>query len=42
MFAGLVLLHVLGASIWTGGHLILTLTVLPEALKKKQSSNLKN
>lgn len=29
MFAGLVLLHVLGASTWTGRHLILSLTVLP-------------
>ncbi len=31
----LVLLHVLGASIWAGGHLILSIGFLPKALKEK-------
>lgn len=34
------LLHVLAATIWTGGHLILALTVLPPALKEKSPSAL--
>ncbi len=31
----LVYLHVLGATVWTGGHLVLTLVVLPRALREK-------
>ncbi len=31
----LVLLHVLGATIWAGGHLILSIGFLPKALKGK-------
>lgn len=31
-------LHLIGATIWAGGHLILALTVLPDALKQKNSS----
>jgi putative copper export protein len=30
-----IFLHIICATIWTGGHLILTLTFLPKALKKK-------
>lgn len=33
-FPLLVILHVLGATIWTGGHLVLALTVLPRALRQ--------
>jgi len=33
MYAVIVLLHVLGATIWVGGHLVLALSVLPRALK---------
>lgn len=29
-------LHVLGASVWTGGHLVLALTVLPRALRSRR------
>lgn len=29
------LLHILGATIWTGGHLLLALTVLPKALRAR-------
>jgi putative copper export protein len=31
----LVLLHILGASVWVGGHLVLSLTVLPRALRAR-------
>lgn len=31
----LILIHVLGATVWAGGHLILSLTILPKALKRK-------
>jgi len=30
----LVLLHVLGATVWVGGHLVLALSVLPRALRE--------
>ncbi|WP_017663399.1 CopD family protein [Baaleninema simplex] len=35
LFKILVILHTLGATVWTGGHLILAVTVLPEALKQR-------
>lgn len=31
----LILLHVLGACVWVGGHLVLALSVLPKALRQK-------
>ena len=31
----LLIIHLLGASIWVGGHLILSISILPEVLKKK-------
>ncbi len=31
----ILLLHILGATIWAGGHLVLALTVLPRALKAR-------
>lgn len=34
----LLLLHVLGATLWTGGHLVLATTVLPRALRAKRAS----
>lgn len=34
----LIILHLLGACIWVGGHLLLTLRFLPESLKKKDPS----
>ncbi len=33
MYFTLLLLHILGATIWTGGHLILACSILPKALK---------
>jgi putative copper export protein len=35
LFKLLVILHTLGATIWTGGHLVLAVTVLPKALKSR-------
>ncbi len=40
MYGILILLHVLGAAVWTGGHLILALTVLPKVLKEKRPEQL--
>lgn len=31
----LLILHLLGATIWVGGHLVLAVGILPEVLKKK-------
>lgn len=35
LFKILILLHTLGATIWTGGHLILAVTLLPKALQNR-------
>ncbi|CAM1354692.1 CopD family protein [Tenacibaculum insulae] len=35
MYPILVFIHIVAASIWAGGHLILAIRILPEALKKK-------
>lgn len=35
MHALLLTLHVLGACVWTGGHLVLAVTVLPRALARR-------
>lgn len=38
----LVLLHVLGACIWVGGHLILAIAILPRALKTRDVDLIKS
>lgn len=38
----LILLHVLGATVWAGGHLILSIGFLPKALKEKDISVIVN
>ena len=38
----LILFHVLGAAIWAGGHLILSIGFLPQALKQKDISIILN
>jgi len=38
IFQTLVILHVIGATIWTGGHLVLSTTVLQKALKLKDKN----
>ena len=35
MYKYILLLHILGATIWTGGHLILSFVILPKALRKR-------
>ena len=38
MFRSMIFLHLLGASIWVGGHLVLLLGVLPRALRERDPS----
>ena len=40
MYKLILLLHMLGATIWTGGHLVLALCVLPRVLAEKSPSRL--
>jgi len=35
LYRHILLLHILGATVWTGGHLVLSCTVLPRALKNR-------
>lgn len=35
MYGTLLVLHILGATIWTGGHIVLSLVILPRVLKEK-------
>ncbi len=35
MYGTLLLLHILGATIWTGGHIVLAVVVLPRALRER-------
>ena len=34
----LVMIHVLGAAVWAGGHIVLALGILPEALRRRDAS----
>lgn len=40
MYALMLLLHVLGATVWTGGHLVLALTWLPRVLRERSPEQL--
>ena len=40
MYATALFLHVLGATIWTGGHLVLALTWLPRVLRERSPEQL--
>lgn len=42
MFKWLIILHVLGANVWIGGHLILSLRYLPEAIRNKNPEIIKS
>ena len=42
LFKILVILHTLGATVWTGGHLVLAVTVLPKALKSRDPDPIHN
>lgn len=35
MYGTVLLLHLLAATVWTGGHLVLALTILPRALRDR-------
>ena len=35
MYGLLLLLHILAATIWTGGHIVLSTVVLPRALRER-------
>jgi len=37
MYGWVLLLHLVAASVWTGGHLVLALGVLPRALREKDA-----
>lgn len=41
MYATLLILHLLGACIWTGGHLVLAIAVLPEVLRTRSVERLR-
>ncbi len=40
MYALMLFLHVLGATVWTGGHLVLALTWLPHVLRERSPEQL--
>ena len=40
MYGTMLLLHILAATIWTGGHLVLALTVLPRVMRERSPSKL--
>lgn len=40
MYGALLLLHVLAATIWTGGHLVLATTILPRVLRERSPAEL--
>jgi uncharacterized membrane protein len=31
-------LHILGATVWAGGHLVLAMTILPNALRQRRAA----
>ena len=42
LFSVLVILHILAATVWTGGQLLLNLRVLPDALKEKSVAQVRS
>ena len=42
MYKYIVIVHILAATVWAGGHLILAGTILPVALKRKEPNYLLN
>lgn len=40
MYGLMLFLHVLGATIWTGGHIVLSVAVLPKVLKERSPERL--
>ncbi|PCK01009.1 MAG: copper resistance protein CopD [Alteromonadaceae bacterium] len=42
MYGILLLLHILAATIWTGGHIVLSVVILPKVLREKSPEQLMN
>ena len=42
MYSIALLLHILAATVWTGGHIVLATTILPRALKTKDVESLRS
>jgi putative copper export protein len=42
MYRTIIILHLLGAAVWVGGHLVLTLSILPRALRARDPSTVLN
>jgi len=42
MYSIALLLHILAATVWTGGHIVLAVTILPRALKTKNVESLRS
>lgn len=40
MFGAILLLHVLAATVWTGGHLVLAIAILPRVLAERSPAKL--
>ena len=40
MQAYILTLHILAATVWTGGHLVLAIVILPQILKKRDVKGL--
>ncbi len=40
MYGAMLLLHILAATIWTGGHLVLTIAILPRVLRERSPAKL--
>ena len=41
IFPVLVIVHALAATVWTGGHLVLDLRVLPQALREQSAQRIR-
>jgi len=40
MYGAMLLLHILAATIWTGGHLVLAIAILPRVLRERSPTKL--
>jgi len=40
MYSLILLLHILGATIWTGGHIVLSCVILPQAIREQSPARL--
>lgn len=41
MYGAMLLLHILAATIWTGGHLVLAIAILPRVLRERSPARLR-